>query len=451
MSLNFNEKWQKHFDLLSSSLFSNLKSEEDLNLNLQGEDSTFLRFNQSMVRQNTRVEQVLLSMSFQGSGRRVQFELMLTGDLENDRNLTSSLLERARSEVQALPVDPYLVPMKSNGDSVREYHGKLPLAADAIKMIAETTAGVDFAGFYTGGPVLRASRNSKGQKHWFSSENFFVDYSLFTKNSDGENKAIKGVYADLNWDQNQFSKQLQSSQNQLSLMSRKSQLIKPGAYRTYLAPAAVAEILGTMSWNAFSLKCFKQGLSGFKKLYEKEKSLSPLFTLRENFDMGLCPQFNQQGEMAPAQIVLVEKGIAQNWLSSSRSEKEYGIAANGCDPEMLRSTEILPGQLPEDKVLQELGTGLYLGNLHYLNWSDVPDGRITGMTRYAGFWVEKGEVVGPIQDLRFDESLYQIFGSELAALTREQHIDPSISTYLQRDLGGRKNPGALLNKMTFTL
>ena len=100
---------------------------------------------------------------------------------------------------------------------------------------------------------------------------------------------------------------------------------------------------------------------------------------------------------------------------------------------------------------KELGTGLYLSNLHYINWSDPQTARITGMTRFACFWVEKGEIQGPIQDLRFDETLFNIFGKNLINLTKTQQVYANTSTYLKRDLGAMKVPGALIQDMNFTL
>ena len=98
-----------------------------------------------------------------------------------------------------------------------------------------------------------------------------------------------------------------------------------------------------------------------------------------------------------------------------------------------------------------MGTGLYIGNLHYLNWSDPDNAGITGMTRYACFWVEDGEMVAPIRDLRFDDSLYRIFGSELEALTREAETRMNVDTYGRRSLGGGRIPGALVGRFRFTL
>jgi len=117
----------------------------------------------------------------------------------------------------------------------------------------------------------------------------------------------------------------------------------------------------------------------------------------------------------------------------------------------LRSPEILPGTLPAADILKALDTGLYLSNLHYLNWSDRPTGRITGMTRYACFWVENGEIVAPIENLRFDESLYQCLGDHLIAITDFQEFIPEVNTYDYRDPGGMRVPGILTEGFTYTL
>ncbi|MEZ0391223.1 MAG: metallopeptidase TldD-related protein [Pseudobdellovibrionaceae bacterium] len=447
---------EKNFSTLSESLFSELKAGEELNLNFNAEDSVFVRFNQSQVRQNTSVDQKVLTLQFQSDQRKIRFECSLSGDLETDRQLGLELLQRAREEARVLPADPFVVPMENRGESHKHHPGRLLGPEEAINSLIQSARGSDFVGLYASGPIVRATANSKGQKHWFSTESFFVDYSLFTTNADQENKAVKGTYADSHWDQNLFSQKLQDSQNQLSLMKRKSLSLKPGSYRTYFASGAVGAICDMLSWNALSLSALKKGNCAFAKLYDKEKTLSPLFHLKENFSTGLSPQFNSLGEMAPEELTLIEKGELKNMLVSSRAEKEYGVKANGSDFsswgfEYLRAPEILGGELEESKALEALGTGLYLSQLHYLNWSDISHARMTGMTRYACFWVEKGEIVGPIKDLRFDDTLYQIFGGELEALTREQHIDPVVDTYFSRSLGGKKVPGALVRQFAFTL
>ena len=76
---------------------------------------------------------------------------------------------------------------------------------------------------------------------------------------------------------------------------------------------------------------------------------------------------------------------------------------------------------------------------------------MTGMTRFASFWVENGEIVAPIDVMRFDDSFLRLFGDGLAALSREVELLPSNDTYGQRNLGSITSPGALFSDMRFTL
>ena len=109
------------------------------------------------------------------------------------------------------------------------------------------------------------------------------------------------------------------------------------------------------------------------------------------------------------------------------------------------------GELAAADALTALGTGLYVSNLWYLNFSDRPACCITGMTRYACLWVEDGRYVGPIADLRFDDSLYTLLGSKLEALTSTRSYVPETGTYGARNLGGILLPGALIGEFQFTL
>ncbi len=102
-------------------------------------------------------------------------------------------------------------------------------------------------------------------------------------------------------------------------------------------------------------------------------------------------------------------------------------------------------------MLEALGTGLYISNLWYLNFSDRPAGRITGMTRFATFWVENGRIVAPVTPMRFDDSVYRMLGESLVDFTRERELLPDTSTYVERQTASARLPGALLSALRFTL
>jgi predicted Zn-dependent protease len=92
-----------------------------------------------------------------------------------------------------------------------------------------------------------------------------------------------------------------------------------------------------------------------------------------------------------------------------------------------------------------------VNNLWYLNYSDRPACRITGMTRFATLWVENGKIVAPVNVMRFDESLYRMFGNHLAGLTTERDLILDSDTYERRSTRSGRLPGALVEEFTFTL
>ena len=106
---------------------------------------------------------------------------------------------------------------------------------------------------------------------------------------------------------------------------------------------------------------------------------------------------------------------------------------------------------PADDVLSELDTGVYVNQLWYTNYSDRAAGRITGMTRFATFWVEGGQIVAPLNVMRFDESIYRMFGENLLALTAERDFIPDSETYEARTTSSMRLPGALIDNFRFTL
>lgn len=438
---------KKYLNVLSQNLFSELKNEEILELSLHSENSDFVRFNQSKIRQNTTVSQHELSLNYRKAQRAYSARLSLTLDIETDTSVFRHKLSEIREQLPLIDENPHLAPIKNNGQSEVIKHSPRPNTTDVCSKINALFSDTDLAGFYSAGPLRKAALNSLGQFHYFENDNFFFDYSIY----DGA-RAVKGFYSDSNWDDEQFYAQAQQLKNTLALLRKPTVQVKPGQHRAYLAPMALAEIVEIFNWRAVSRRAFEQGFAPLKKLAQKELLFSPEFSLVENNRLGLNSHFNFQGELAPEYLPVIENGELKNLLTSSTTAQEYGIESNqATGSESMRAIEVRAGTLVEADILKELGTGLYLGNLHYINWSDPQAARITGMTRFACFWVENGEIQGPIQDLRFDDTLYNIFGQELLQLTDKLHTFSSTSTYQKRTLGGMRVPGLLLNRLNFTL
>ena len=89
------------------------------------------------------------------------------------------------------------------------------------------------------------------------------------------------------------------------------------------------------------------------------------------------------------------------------------MPTNGAnDYEYPESLSIEPGTIATDSVDEALGTGLFVGNLWYTNFSDQAACRTTGMTRFATFWMDDGDIVAPVNVLRFDDTAYNLLGDD---------------------------------------
>ncbi|HET7670162.1 MAG TPA: metallopeptidase TldD-related protein, partial [Burkholderiales bacterium] len=206
-----------------------------------------------------------------------------------------------------------------------------------------------------------------------------------------------------------------------------------------------------LSWGGFSARA-RQTRQSPLLLMQEGRTLSPKVTISENTAAGIGMRFQSDGFPKPPEVPLIAGGALGEPLISPRSAKEYGLRTNGAGAgEAPASVDMAAGRLEQAKVLEALDRGLYISNLWYLNYSDRAAGRITGMTRFATFWVEGGRIAGPVTPMRFDDTIYRVLGDNLLDLTREREMLLDPSTYDERSIASARLPGALLSALRFTL
>jgi len=439
---------ENKFNIISDKVFELLNEDEYLTISFSSENTQFIRFSQSKIRQIGLVDDSSLELELIHNNRTCGESFTLSGDTDADIQSATNLLSNLRTEIVQLPEDPYIVLPENNGSSCDIHTGKLLSVDDAADALTPAMQGVDLAGIFASGKIYRGNSNSLGQKHWFSTETFSLDYSLIT----ADEKMVKATFAGSEWNRSEYESFMAASIKKLEFMKRKAIKVEPGEYRTYIASPGVRDILDMFSWNGLSEASIQQGQSSFGKMRNENSKLSPCFSLLEDFRSGSVPRFNDNGEVSPDVLNLVNGGLLENTLINSRTAKEYNVISNNAGGgEGVRAPYMLAGDLLEADVLKKIGTGLYLGNLHYLNWSDCIGGRITGMTRYACFWVENDEIVAPIENMRFDDSFYNFFGENLEAVSKKVEFNPEVGTYENRSLGGTHCPGVLLSSFSLTL
>jgi predicted Zn-dependent protease len=433
------------FDL-AGRLASDLRADELLLCNLGAERSDFVRFNQAKVRQAGSVEQRSLSVRLV-RGRRQASATIRIGGTREDLELARGALARLRDSMEQLPEDPWLLINEAPQSSDSGRRGALAPAESVVQQALDAAQGRDLVGLYAGGTIYRGFANSLGQRNWHEIDSFNFDWSLYGQ----ANQAVKSAYAGFDWDERAFREKFDAACEQLVLLERPPRTIQAGEYRAYFAPRALDELMGLLSWGGFSARARATRQSPLLRM-EHGETLAPQITLVEYTRGGVAAGFQSDGFVKPDGVKLIAGGRLGDALVSPRSAKEYGLATNAANAgESPESLDLAPGSLEEGDVLAALDAGLYISNLWYLNFSDRPAGRITGMTRFATFWVEGGRIVAPVSPMRFDDSVYRMLGENLVDLTRSRELLPDPSTYEARSTASARLPGALLGGLRFTL
>ncbi len=437
---------EDYFYTLAEFVSSRLNADEAHTTEFLGEESDFVRFNNGRVRQAGHVRHYALRLDLIAGRRHTSAHLDLSGVRSIDTARIETELGVLRTLREVLPEDPYLDYSQDVRHSRMLTPAALPTCRAAVQAITTAAAGLDLVGIYAAGPVYRGFANSLGQRNWHEYPYYSFDFSLYEAGT----RAVKTCLAGTEWSQAIVQDKLERARAELAVLARPPRTLTPGRYPAYLAPAALGEILGVIAWNGFGVKSHRTCQTPLLGMLRGDQQLSPSIHLAEHHAAGIAPHFTPAGYIKPDSVPLVSAGAYQECLVAARSAREYGLGVNAAteSPEAL---ELGAGNVPLDDAASTLGEGLYINNLWYCNVSDLASCRITGMTRYACFWVEGGRIAAPIPAMRFDESLYHLLGDRLTGLTREREhlIDPD--TYERRATSTMLLPGVLNSGFTLTL
>ena len=435
-----------YFLNLADELQQRIQGDEVLLLAYDGEDSDFVRFNRARVRQAGSVARRSLAVDLIEGERHAAGRVQLAGELETDLASVAPLLDELRSQRAHVPPDPYLNYAAAGPSGDHEVTAELPGREAALEVIDEVAEGLDLAGIWAAGTLETGFASSLGQRNWHARGSFNLDWSCYH----ATDKAVKAGYAGLDWDPAVLAVRMEAVRTELEVMARAPRTIDPGRYRVYLAPRALRELLQMLAWGGFGLKSQRTGQSPLLRMTAEGVRLSPMLDVAERNGRGLEPPFTAEGFAVPEWVPLIEQGAYRESLAGPRSAREYGVAVNAAS-EYPASLDVGGGELRMQDVLEALGTGLFINDLWYLNYSDRNHARITGMTRFACFWVENGEIKAPVNVMRFDDTAYDLLGTRLEALTRERELLLDAGTYGGRSSDSCELPGALVDGMTFTL
>jgi predicted Zn-dependent protease len=438
---------KNYFYDIVDGLCKDLIDEEVLLAEFSGEKSSFIRFNHGKIRQAGDVEQRFLELKLSRGKKVISGSYNLSSNMDEDLAEGKYLVEELRANLSEAPEDPFYKFNETVSSSELDTRENSSVSAQQMTSdINEVCQGLDLVGVLAAGEISRGFASSLGHRKFVDRSNFNFDFACYL-NTD---KAVKSGYAGIKWNKSELEAKITDTKEKLEVLKKPSKTITPGKYKVYLTPSALQEVVTMLNWGGFSKKSIETKSSPLNHLVSESKALASGITMTQNLEQGFSSNFDGLGYDLPGQVELIKNGKFENALISSRSAQEYNETTNAAS-EYACSIQMGAGNLEMEKAAEELGEGLYISNLWYLNFSDKSSGKITGMTRFATFWVEDGKISSPVDVMRFDDSIYEIFGSKLDKITKEREYLLDAGTYYERTTSSALLPGIIVNDFEFTL
>ncbi len=220
--------------------------------------------------------------------------------------------------------------------------------------------------------------------------------------------------------------------------------LDPGGHTVIFEPAATAELARwlMMSLNA---RAADEGRSFFSRKGGGSRRWQSLFdsklTLSSDPGDELAPEFPIGYEGIPQRPRLwIDKGV----IASLYRARAYAQRSGEEAVPHPRSFRMAGGETSLDDMIRATRRGVLVTRLWYTNMLDPRGLLLTGLTRDGNFVIENGRVVAPARNLRFNQSLAQLF-AKIDALGPTQRTWSAL-----RDQGVVAAPPMLIENFNFT-
>jgi predicted Zn-dependent protease len=203
-----------------------------------------------------------------------------------------------------------------------------------------------------------------------------------------------------------------------ALRSKNPTEIEPGAYTVILEEEAVADMLRTLSFLGFGALSVQEGRSFMGGRFGEQITGDNITIWDDGHDpRGLVLPFDFEG--VPKQpVTLIEDGVTKavvyDTFTAGREPGKHSTGHSLPAPNTMGPVPInlfmAPGQATKEEMLAATERGIWVTRFHYTNPAHRLKTVLTGMTRDGTWLIEKGEIVRPLKNLRFTQSILEAFG-----------------------------------------
>jgi predicted Zn-dependent protease len=435
------------------------KGAQEIEVSLISATGEYLRFGNNELGQSQFTKSRTLSVRVASGKKQAR-----TSTSRLDESFIQKTVEKAVAELRTAPEDPDYLPMLGHQkyQTVNRYHSK------TMEESAETKAGyvgkaIDMArtNKLLASGVLGTSMdeglilNTAGLESYYRGTN-----GNFSLTMDADNGNQTGFALSTFGDISELDPQnLSETALERAKLNKNQSEVTPGKYDVVIDPHAWSEMLFFFIVSAsagyspdFGTRQYKEGRSYLSGRLG-EKLLGDNVSLEDDVfhPLQMGPPFDGEG-YPKSKLTLVNNGVLQSLASSRISAHRYSDAhPTGHELPLPNPQGETPINLvfkgkgatkTTEELVGELDKGLLITRLWYIREVEPRSKTVTGMTRDGTFLVENGEVKKPVKNLRFNQSLLELFSKI------EKFTEPAINT----SFGGPTmlQPGVLARGFNFS-
>ncbi len=211
-----------------------------------------------------------------------------------------------------------------------------------------------------------------------------------------------------------------------AVRSRAPAVLPPGVYPVVLEPYAVVDLLDWIGALGFSALAVEEGRS----FYEPGRRIASelVSTWDDARDPAGTPTaFDYEGT-GKQRVALIERGSCAGLVydaatagRAGRRSTGHGLPAPNTYGPIPTNQFMAPGDAIPGEMLEGIRQGLLVTRFNYTNAVHPKRAIVTGMTRDGTFLVERGEIVGPVRNLRFTQSYLDALAG-VEAVGRERRL-----------------------------
>lgn len=182
--------------------------------------------------------------------------------------------------------------------------------------------------------------------------------------------------------------------------------VEPGEYEAILGPHAVKELLQYLFYGAYA------GALDRKNSFFEGKVDKKIFP--DFFNVSSLPfhpeviriPYNGDGHLAK-DLEVIKNGVFKNFFVDNYYGKKLKMEKNGSVG--VEALVLHEGNKSIDEMIKGVKKGLYISNLHYMNFINQKETSVTGLTRDGTFLIEDGKITKTVNNLRYTEKISEIF------------------------------------------